>query len=141
METEEKPSFHKRADYSMGLLDYERIDGLLKEMHELDVAVKNGEETKLMQLHSVIMEVYKCIRSEIMEKEKFDKRFRKLLLDILDWEKKREIKNKRIIPWKSIIIPLEDLQMDVLEHKHKLMGFTTTKRSSVEERLERGLDV
>jgi dsDNA-specific endonuclease/ATPase MutS2 len=67
-----KPKF--KAEFTMWGLDYERLDGLLNEAHELAIDVKSGKRDFLVRWKNVVEEIYKFLHPLLYEtaKRKFD---------------------------------------------------------------------
>lgn len=143
-----------KAEYSMGLLDYQRQDIILKHMHECFILARTHDTAYITHFLVVLKELYKSLRPAFSEpkKKKYDYRFDYLwaLLKnlykgseyILEKAKNEgiEIDTKR--EGETIFQPCERLQMDILDERHRLgVGFTTSKYTSRKKKIRRGLNV
>ena len=78
-----------RPEFSMGLLDYNRYDELLKVADSLDFRTLNDDLNALKPFLAILRVVYGNFKSLIFstEQEKFKNKLKKIQVDFEDWSK------------------------------------------------------
>lgn len=132
-----KPSY--KAEFNMGLLDYNRLDEYLKAADFYMIQIRQGNLKNLHQWYSTLRQIYSYLRSVSYEGKKadLDTRFQEIENEI--WEMKQ--KTGRVKTDIVFIRKLEKLQDD-LYHLRQLvgMGIAVSKNFTNEERLSKALE-
>ena len=132
-----KPAY--KAEFNMGLLDYNRIDEYLKAADFYMFEIRQGNLTNLHPWYSKLRGIYTYLKSVAYETKKADLDAKFLEVENTIWEMKQ--KKGRKIADIAFIRKLEELQ-DELYHLRQMvgMGIAVSKSYTNEERLSKALE-
>lgn len=134
---EYKPAY--KAEFNMGLLDYNRLDEYLKRVDFYMIAIRQGNLKHLHVWYSTLRQIYSYLRSVAYEGKKADLDAAFTTIEKEIWDMKE--KSGRVKSDLNFIKKLEKLQDDVYHLRQLVgMGIAVSKSYSNEERLEKALE-
>ena len=131
--------YHKRyvAEYSMGMLDYERYHYLLLRLDEIAVSVGSYNIDSIIPYCSLLKELYINLRPIMYNtvREKFEKWFEEIEKEkIKFWQNLN--KNKKEFPYRLTKL-LEKVHIELLETRQIMgLGIKVLKKRSEEAKLK-----
>ena len=129
-----------KAEFSMGMLDYNRWHKLLVILDELAILVQEDEIGVILKYFSVLHQLYINLRSVMYPpiRKDYDIKINKIKELINDWKSQQSPKK---FP-QTLVDKLLDLHKDLLESKQKMgLGIIMEREESVSERLAKASDL
>lgn len=131
-----------KSEFSMGMLDFQRYDMILRSIDEMSIQVSMSNPQALIPFYAALWDLYKNFRPVLIPiaMEKYDKQFNEVKNLVYNEMNVSNDANDSCSISQEIIEKLDNLHIDLLQMRQIIgLGIVLTQDLSFEERLRKGL--